>query len=53
MANKYIKKGSFEREMKAMKRPLTKPKAPSVSAEFKRVTGIALTKTPKPKPFNV
>mgnify|MGYP003579995490 CR=1 FL=1 len=53
MASKYIKSGSFERELKKMQRPITTPKAANVAAQFKRVTGIKLTKTPKPKPVKV
>lgn len=53
MANKYIGKGSFERELSKMKRPLTKQKATNVKAEFRKATGIALKSAPKPKPFNV
>ena len=49
MGNKYIGKGSFERELKKMQRPITTPKAANVKAEFKRATGIALKTTPKPK----
>jgi hypothetical protein len=42
MTTKYNPKGT--------NKPLTKPKPPNIAAEFKRVTGIKLNSTPKPKP---